>query len=265
MELPQTGLNRRVTKARIRDACLGVRDGYSPDRVVADPTLNDRFVVACRAKDLPDPPEILNRGLLNLRKAGGLVDCGRSRRTLFKDQSDYIFASEISVRFLERRDGVTLDDIICAPSRAKEFDEIAARITPGYSALQYRWAALSLRKRRRLKPERVAHVLGRAEVVNRPVDNLDVAEIPASQGVYLFFDSTATLYVGESENLRKRVSKHLEHSDNKGFARWLWECGSESLHIECQILPGATSSKSRKALEAELIESRRPVFNVRRP
>ncbi len=250
-------------KARIRDAYLAVRDGYSTDRVVADPLLNDNFVAACRARGLSDNREVLNRRLLNLRKAGGLTGCGRSRRTSFKDQSDYAFASEIAVRFLERRDGVTLDTIICSPDRASEFDAVAGRIAPGASPLQYRWAALNLRKRRALKPERVAQVVGPSEVINCAVETLDVAQTPTSQGLYIFFDPTAALYVGESGNLRRRITKHLEHSDNKGLARWLWDRGQESLHVERHILPDTTTAKCRRALEAELIESRRPIFNVK--
>jgi len=44
---------------------------------------------------------------------------------------------------LEKRDATTLDRIICDPERAAEFDLIAADIAPGYSSLEYRWAALS--------------------------------------------------------------------------------------------------------------------------
>ena len=79
----------------------------------------------------------------------------------------------------------------------------------------------------------------------------------------MFFSSRGALYIGESTNLRKRIEKHLEHSDNKGLAQWLWEHGADDLHLEFHVLPDSTTTRTRRALEAELIESRRPEFNVK--
>ncbi len=254
------GIDRDV----IRRAYLAVRDGYSADRVVADPVLNDRFINACRARNLTNLAEELNASLLNARKGGHLAGCARSRRTSFSDEDDYAFASEIAIRFLERRDGVTLDRVICSPQRATEFDQFAERIAPGYPSLQYRWAALNLRKRKALTPEQLSRVLPSDDVMLTPAEGLVIETVPMTQGLYLFTDSDSqqTLYVGETSNLRKRLSKHLEHSDNQGLARWIWEHGTGDIWVEYHVLPSSTSKKARKALEYELIQSRRPEFNV---
>lgn len=239
-------------------------DGYSPDRVVADPKLNELYIAECRSRGLDAPIGQLNRSLLNLRKTGGLAGRPRSKRTHFKNQDEYRFAVEIAVRFLERRDQISLDAIICDPDRVAEFDELAARIEPGYSPLHYRWAALSLRKTGNLAPEVAARILPPTRVLNYQVDGLQLDDLPAEQGLYLFFDADELLYVGETENLRSRIKKHLDHSDNKGLARWMWEFGTEGLNLEIQILDAKTNSRARKALELELIRSRNPVFNVKR-
>ena len=47
-------------------------DGYSTDRVLADPDLNARFISACRKHGLNESPILLNRKLINLRKSGQL-------------------------------------------------------------------------------------------------------------------------------------------------------------------------------------------------
>jgi predicted GIY-YIG superfamily endonuclease len=239
-------------------------DGYSSDRVVADPQLNRRFISECRLRGLDDLAEDLNRALLNLRKAGGLTDRPRTKRTHFHNEDEYRFASEIAARFLERRDGISLDSIICNPDKVSEFDEVAARIVPGYSPLQYRWAALGLRKKKKLAPEITGRIVPTENVINIPINEIVPDELPVSQGIYLFISSDQLLYVGETENLRKRLKKHLEHSDNKGLARWIWEYGTESLHIEMQILKSGTKTSVRKAIELELIRSRQPIFNVKR-
>jgi len=241
-----------------------VSDGYSSDRVVADPRFNQRFIAECRRRGLQDAIADLNRALLNLRKRGALAGRARAKRTHLPDAEEYRFAAEIAARFLERRDEISLDQIICDPDRAAEFDEVAQRIAPGYSPIQYRWAALALRKAKKLEPELVARIAPPIQVINLRVSEIAAEELPVSQGLYLFFAADQLLYVGETENLRKRLKKHLEHSDNKGLARWIWEFGIEKLHLEMQILEAKTETRVRRALELELIRSRQPIFNIKR-
>ena len=248
-------------RSAVKRAFLKVRVDFSADRVIADPALNPAFIAACRDEGLGQSACDINRCLLNMRKASALPGL-KSRRTTFPDQDGYIFASEIAIRFLERRDGVTLDQVICDPTLAKEFDQIAARVAPGYTPLQYRWAALGLRKTRGLQPEPLGHVVGAEMIETWLVAELRIDQVPAKQGLYLFFDSSTTLYVGETTNLAKRIAKHLDHSDNRGLAHWLWEHKSADLHVEYHVLPADTKSRVRKAMETELIRSRDPVFNI---
>jgi hypothetical protein len=56
----------------------------------------------------------------------------------------------------------------------------------------------------------------------------------------------------------------LDHSDNKGLARWVWEQGPDELHLEIHVLPDGTPTKVRRALEMEFIRSRESIFNVKR-
>jgi site-specific DNA-methyltransferase (adenine-specific) len=237
-----------------------VRDEWPPDRVVADPELNARFLRECTRLGATQAASVLNQCLLNVRKASQLPSL-QSKRTSFPDQQDYVFASEIAIRFLERRDGITLDDVICDPVRATEFEGLAVRIAPGYTALQYRWAALSLRKNRRLQPEPIGRAIQPTSVVQKRADEVALVEVPTTQGLYIFFAGQECLYIGEAQNLRSRLKKHLDHSNNRGLARWLWEHGADAVYVEWQVLPSATSTRVRRAMECELIRSRRPLFN----
>src|SRR5882762_7990570 len=114
-------------KEIIREAFNNVRDGYSPDVVIADPERNARFLNECQRRGLSNTPLELNLCLLRLRKSGALRGI-QSKRAAVGNQDDYRFASEIAVRYLERRDQITLDHILCDPIRAFQFDEIAARL-----------------------------------------------------------------------------------------------------------------------------------------
>ncbi|SFJ69527.1 GIY-YIG nuclease family protein [Planctomicrobium piriforme] len=249
----------------IERAFAGCYDGFSVDRIVFDPDLNPRFIEECRKLGLAEPPEVLNWNLLNLRKRGLLAAYPVAKRTSFRNEDQYRFAAEIAARFLERQQGISLDRLLCNPVLALEFDRLAERIAPGFLPLQYRWAALNLRKSKKLRPELAARVA--AEPVQAScwrIQDFRLEQVAATQGLYLLYDSKQLLYVGESDNLRSRLKKHLDHSDNKGFARWLWEFGSEGLNIEVHVLAPQTAAKVRKALELELIRSRKPVFNIQR-
>ena len=170
----------------------------------------------------------------------------------------------MAVRFLERKHAVSLDEIICDPELAEQFDEIAKTIVSGGKSLEYRWAALNLRKQRRLQPEILARVAPPREVIRLKVTGLSLERVPKFPGIYIFYSNEAILYVGESDNLQNRIRKHIDHSDNRNLARWLWESGDLLLHLELQILDSSITQRVRRALELELIRSRRPVFNVKR-
>jgi hypothetical protein len=258
---PLTGkeLNNPVIQAFLK-----ISEGFSPDRVVADPDLNTRFLKLCRELHPSEEPRLCNRKLINARKAGLLKGIKSNKRTSFPSEDEYRYASEIAIRHLQRKLDVTLDDIICDPLLVEEFDQIAVSICPGFSVLEYRWAALNLRKSSNLKPELLSHVVRPTGVSFGSVRNLSFSELPSSQGLYLFFGGKQTLYVGEATSLRRRIEKHLDHSDNRELARWFWENGFTDVNLEIHELPNDTSTKVRRALESELINSRHPVFNVRR-
>ena len=187
-----------------------------------------------------------------------------TRRTKFRDQEMYQFASEVAARFLEHQSQATVDEILCDPELTHQFDDLAKQICPGFSQLQYRWAALKLRKSKRLRPELFAHVVDPNTVQVFKLDDLDLQRIPTEQGIYIFFGGAETLYVGEGENLRLRIKKHLDHSDIKAVARHFWDHGTAGLNLEIMVLPKSTTTRIRQALEAELINSRRAKFNIKR-
>lgn len=239
------------------------RSGWSPDRVVADPVLNQAFLMRCEQLGLRSTAFQLNHGLLNLRKTGRLRGHEKSRSTRIANLDESRFASEVAVRHLERRDASSLDRIICDPASAREFDEIARAITPGFESLQYRWGALGLRKGRSLRPEAAARLCPPVEISLHSILGLDPDVLPNDPGLYLFLDKArgTCLYVGQSLHLGDRLRKHLEHSDNRYLARHLWSCREDDIVLEVHRHSPGTPTRSLKALEAELIRSRNPEFN----
>jgi excinuclease UvrABC nuclease subunit len=108
----------------------------------------------------------------------------------------------------------------------------------------------------------MGHALPSKSVRVIPIEDLVLADLPVAPGLYVLFESQQTLYVGETHNLRGRIKKHMDHSDNKGLARWMWGRTTETLFLEVHLIDPGISTRQRRALESELIVSRRPVFNV---
>jgi hypothetical protein len=204
---------------------------------------------------------------LNFRKAAKLGGVTTDRRTL-RNQEEYIPAAEIAARLMEDRHSLTLDRILCDPLLRTEFDLVAVSVAPGYSNYEYRKAALKLRKARRLRPEQVKRILaGGRQTGLQQASSISASSqvVPDFPGIYLLSDKNGYLYIGETENLRLRLRKHLDHSDNKSLAHYFWQEGIRAVQIETIAFPeGAlgSSKANRKALEAELIRSRRPRFNI---
>ena len=243
-------------------AFLEVRDGNSADRVVFDPALNQVYIEACRRHGLKECVKELNIALLNARKKGQLGKYKSKRSGRAKDDEPFRFAGEIAARILELKHQKSLDVILADPQLAAQFDELASSIAPGFTPFQYRWTALNLRKRSRLKPEQLSRVLVQEGRLLGRLDQIEPQEIPSEQGIYLFHANRETLYIGESQNLRTRLGKHLDHSDNKELARWLWENPLSEVQLEVRVLPADTTTRVRRAVEAELIVSRQPRFNI---
>lgn len=250
----------------VREAFVAVHDGWSADEVLVRDDLNAAFVAHCR-RELPEADEAqINWLLLNLRKAGQLKAAATKQATLHHEE--YAHAAEIAARQLYDKYQLSVDRVLCDPKRRQEFDRMARSVTPEVPTYELRKAALALRKARKLRPELVARVAAWDKQVFSVSAKEVLAEpqrVPDTPGIYIFRDASGYLYIGESEDLRARVSKHLDHSDRKSLARYLWQQGIEGVTVELHAFApdsNARHKEMRRAYESELIHSRQPRFNI---
>lgn len=240
-----------------------VRNGWSADRVVADPSLNCDYLGACRDLGLDNDLFYLNRQLLQLRKTNRLGGgaAGRSRRTSFPESWRYAGASEVAARAFYYRHGVSVDTLICHPKLRLKFDALAAEITPGYSPLQYRWAALNLRKK------------GASVRVNRrqlaglhwSVAAFAAGEtaVPAVEGIYSLYEEENCLFVGGTESIEQNIIAQRSIADVTLLAPELWHPDANRLHWRYAPLP-RTPADVLYGMVNRLVHDRRPVFNIPR-
>lgn len=254
--------------ARIMQAFVEVRMGYSPDRIIADPELDREFLRRCRELGLSGTDYDLNWQLMNARKANSLSNLSElvetKRFTLGKKVDEFEYASELAIRFLQEARCVSLDQIVCDPDLAVEFDKYAARLVPGFKPLEYRWAALALRKGGRLGKKQRDEI-GKLPSLEpfKKVGSLRVNAIPENAGIYLFRSNEKAVFLSHTDDLRHRLEQHMTASNSSGLPKWLWDVEKDPLEVGIASLPGYGRSK-RQAIEVMLAKQLKPVLNFAR-
>jgi site-specific DNA-methyltransferase (adenine-specific) len=206
-------LQRQILGQAYLDAC----DGYSVDRLVADPDLQTRFHDACRAAGLLGDAGIWNRELMRLRKSGKLPKPAVPQSVTLgvREFDSYRFAAEIAWRLVaDKHAGVALDHIFCDPALAAEFDRHASRFCPDRAAVDLRWAALYLRKSQHTLDTEVHdyhYVFATREFDTFRKPNIALAkQLAGEAGVYMLCGARrAPLYVGDTLDLGARLVTHL--------------------------------------------------------
>ncbi len=254
-------------QAAVIDAFQQSHIGYSSDEVILNDELNALFIAACK-KQLPDiEPAQFNWTLVNLRKAGKLKSVKTTRRGRPTNE-DVVPVAEMVSRSLMDLTADSIDRILTDPQQRSEFDQAVRKFDDRLDPYLVRKAAFQLRKTRQLKPELITRIAD----WDREIRKFSVAEflsdpamVPARPGIYIFQDDTGYLYIGQSDDLRNRLTAHLEESSNLALSKYLTKGDLMEVHIEIHAFPidsRANEVRVRRAYESELIRSRKPKFNI---
>ena len=164
---------------------------------------------------MPGFPAQWNLGLMRIRKSGKLPHSeNRVPVRTFQQMDGYSFAAEVAMHQLSVEIGETLDGLLCNPDLASRFDELAAAYSPGHSPFEYRWAALSLRKRAK-EAKQLAETLyhdwlRRAVAAPKKLDAAS-GRICNGPGVYVLHAAgNERLYVGETFDLGRRLELTMQ-------------------------------------------------------
>ncbi len=252
--------------ASVAQAYLETREGMSTDRVIADPELDATFLHRCRELGLSGTDYELNWTLMGARKNSYLKDMPKTKNYTPRRIDEFEFASEMALAHLGRKlanefpEGLSLDRVICDPLLAREFDKLAAELSPNFSPLEYRWAALGVRKAagRYAKKAEVADLVSFERLGN--TKSVRASQIPNEPGIYIFRNDHNSLFIGETENLRGRVERHFESSGNAGIPDWIY--GGKRLPLDLGIVAMSAKTKVlRKISELRAISEFNPTLN----
>src|SRR5262249_46796926 len=115
----------------------------------------------------------------------------------------------------------SLDDILCDPVAAAEFDAIAHNYAPDCQSLDYRLGALKLRKAaKNARTHSKSLKFGRL-VDPIPVSSSNWPKIPKHAGAYLVLNEEGSLYAGESLNLHSRFTYQFSSDTRKAWGQRL--------------------------------------------
>lgn len=254
---PHDDLTKKYEKAVTR-AFLTVRQDFSSDRVLADPTINAAFIKVCCDLGLDDSVFHLNLALIGLRKHNKLK--AKSRRSVVPDQWRYAVASEVAARVMFYRYGASVDTTLAHPDLAKQFDHLAASLTPGYSAFEYRWAALNMRKKganAKIKPR----VIDELEW-SRPL-KFNALSVPDEEGVYTLFEDDTCLFVAGTESLDESIQSQKRVAEVPLLQPELWRPDPHRLAWQYVRMPDSNSDY-RFGVVRSLVGRWNPIFNIPR-
>jgi site-specific DNA-methyltransferase (adenine-specific) len=248
-----------LTLRGVVEAFRLAHSGFSADRVVADPELNGAFAEVCRRLSLAGEPRTWNSLLFRLRKTGQLAEIESTERTAitWENCDPFLFASEIALQMmLDAQQAKSLDEILCDPQLAEEFDATAARFAPGFSPLEYRWAALKLRKQAKVARSRGGVLVPPSRMgKSTPLAEFKAKEVADKPGVYvLSAGKSAKLYVGEALNLRERLVRQFGKSQHA-----TWKQIAKDLSVQTFVTE--TLPAEMLAWQSCLVSKYRPRLN----
>jgi hypothetical protein len=223
-----------------------MRDGWSADYVILNPERNLDFLQQCWRLGAAATPEELNWTLMNARKDGKLTSAQRSKRySIAKTELDrFSFAAEMALRELqdrawieEGRENLSLDKLLCSPRMAGQFDELAKKLSPGKSLLEYRWAAMTLRKARRLATRSVTLPL--FDKIGL-LEDVRSSQLPTDGGLYWVSFEDRSAFVGVAHNLRIQVDSFICCLGSTAVPDWLEDRPVGKPRLKYISTPGAS-------------------------
>jgi hypothetical protein len=225
-------------RERVIQAFVETRAGWSSEYVVCSPDANARYLRQVETLVPGITEEIANRELWNARRDGQLAHLPKSKTyTPNSKLRRYEFVVEWAYRHVidqvreetGQRKATTLERILCIPEWRQRFDDLIGELMKKaevqFSVLDYRWTAMTLRKRAGEKGQATPSLF------DNPIPATQAeARLPDKPGVYLIRSSDDRVFTGWADSLKYQ-------------AFYLCETGGGSL-VPSQLLAGRAPVKT---------------------
>ena len=261
----------RDLRGIVSQAFLAMFNGLPEDHVVIEPQANSEFVSRCRLLGAEEPESLLNRTLLNVRKAGWHTGIDRGQTAqLPRPVVDRIgYAAEMAARLVQLQsqdvglDTPTVDRMMCDPNLRELFDDFVQGLAPGFSEYQYRLAAFAFRKSGRASTLR----LGTSPLpdwdLQAPLRTLDLDDVPEGSGLYSVVSGARTIFVSASLNLRERIATHLAVAEGRALVPLLYrDPPRKPLELYVVKQPDEWRPRRAEAVAFRMKTERKSLFNL---
>lgn len=261
------------TDRLIARAFQETRRGLPIDRVLADPALTDRFNQRCRQLGVAAPAAAVNRRLFRLRKSSGQyvrippATVKEPRR----DFSPYLFAADMASAQIRYRFGASVDDILADPEIGQEFDKLAAQLRPGWTALDYRLAALYIRKSRYCQQQELTlfESLKSTDAEKTAsdygsLDRIDLQKIDPHDGIVGLVERTHSsrfLYISQAKSVQDTVAPFLNRTVFDSLANTFWSPSLSLIYLIVYDIRERYRKATQSLWAKKLIHEKTPIFN----
>jgi site-specific DNA-methyltransferase (adenine-specific) len=253
--------------AKIIDAFKKTHKGYSVDRVLADPDLVHQFIELAQRLGVDASPALINRRLLRIRKAGDLkVETTVEEK---RDLRPFLIPAELAFAHLTYHHDASYDDLLADPEIGAAFDALALKVGRGGNAVDYRLAALHLRKnirsRRGSEGKKLAN-FGIADLTQRwrlvgPFAKIAIDDLPTAKGIFALSEPNRFLYLTRYPNIREGVDLFRDPAVLAAMGNRFWTPSLESISLQL-IRQEDISGTTLRLLELKALEVYRPIFNL---
>ena len=273
---PSVGLPPDASRdSKIVEAFEKTHEGYSVDRVYADPVLCLRFVKQANKLGVNASYMAICRRLMTIRKSGEF-----KVKTTKQDKRDlrpFLIPAELAFAQLTYRHDASADDLLLDPDVGVEFDALAMKIGRVGNAVDYRLAALHLRKnlRSRSGPERKqVELLDPSELNLRwhpggPLSKVTLDDIPTTEGMFSLSEPNRYLFLTTYPNLRSGIKVFQDPNFLAAVGNRFWSPSLDTISL--QVVRQAdlkaksltsTQSGNLRLLELKSLEVYQPIFNL---
>ena len=250
------------------------RRGFPLDRVLADPPLAEKFFRRCKQLGVDAPVHKIALRMLALRKSPQKKLRIAKRTTIepHRNFSAYLFAAEMATAQIKYRYGASVDDILAYPKIGEEFDALAARLYPGLTPLDYRLAALRVRKSRYCKVEErplfdslSTHLAEKTLHRHESLDQIDLDKFQGLSTIISLVEEARTiryLYITQTNDAIKTLRPFTRQETFVAIGNSFWTPSLSSIHVYTYDISGSFRKAPQSLWAKKLIHEKAPIFNM---
>lgn len=270
--LPTKDTGRSGTIPRIgKRSCVDVRDlveacyrsllrPLPEEHVILDSIANAEFIVRCRELGATVSETVLNRTLLNNRKAGRHSDVLRSPGCRL-DSGTFgrighaveIAASLVQREWYEMTNAIpSVDDMLCDPEQRRALRTYVSSLHADVNMVDCHLVLLGFRKAGRSVSGRAAGLQMPEQTLLAPLRSLDPRDLPETSGIYRVLCRRRPVFVSWTTALQSRMREHLERGGHAFLPESLPFEIDGPLSVEVFGFPAATPRVDLDALTRRL-------------